>query len=87
MSLKTQLVSQVTQYVTGEARQAKLRAAAERKRLKDGRMHQAEYFHVAGDPYSHLMLQALPQLMARYDIAVVPRLSPPPPDGVSSRTR
>ena len=80
VSLKTQLVSQVTQYVTGEARQAKLRAAAERKRQRDGRMHQAEYFHVAGDPYSHLMLQALPQLMARYDIALVPRLAPAPPD-------
>lgn len=80
MSLKTQLVSRVTQYVTGEAREAKLRAAAERKRQRDGRMHQAEYFHVAGDPYSHLMLQVLPLLAARYDIAVTPRLAPPPPD-------
>lgn len=80
MSLKTQLVSRVTQYITGEARQTKLRAAAERKRQRDGRMHQAEYFHVAGDPYSHLMLQALPQLLARYDISVKPWLAPPPPD-------
>lgn len=80
MSLKTQLVSRVTQYVTGEARQTKQRAAAERKRQREGRMHQAEYFHVAGDPYSHLMLQVLPELCARYDLQVKPRLAPPPPD-------
>ena len=80
MSLKTLLVSRVSQYVTGERREQALRAAAEKKRQRDGRMHQAEYFHVAGDPYSHLMLQVLPELAARYDLVITPRLAPPPPD-------
>lgn len=80
MSLKTQLAAHVMQYVTGESRQTKRRSAAERRRQREGRMHQVEYFHVAGDPYSHLVLQALPALMARYDLDVKLRLAPPPPD-------
>ena len=80
MSLKALLVSRVADYVTGETRERSLRAAAEKKRQRDGRMHQAEYFHVAGDPYSHLMLQILPQLAARYDLVIRPRVAPPPPD-------
>ncbi|MBY9067513.1 DsbA family protein [Hyphomonas sp. WL0036] len=43
-------------------------------------MHQAEYFHVAGDPYSHLVLQVLPALQARYALKVKPMLAPPPRD-------
>ncbi len=80
MSLKTQLASRVMDYVTGESRQTARRAAAERRRQKEGRVHQVEYFHVAGDPYSHLVLQVLPLLTARYDLQVTPRLAPPPPD-------
>ncbi|WP_225907955.1 2-hydroxychromene-2-carboxylate isomerase [Hyphomonas sediminis] len=80
MSLKTLIASHVTQYVTGESRQMKLRANAERKRQKEGRVHQAEYFHVAGDPYSHLVLQVLPALQARYALKVKPMLAPPPRD-------
>ena len=87
MSLKTLLASQVTQYVTGESRQTKRRASAERRRQKEGRMHQIEYFHVAGDPYSHLVLQVLPALAARYDIAIKPRLAPAPPDWAAPERR
>lgn len=80
MSLKTLIASQVMQYVTGERRQENRRAGAERRRKKEGRMHEVEYFHVAGDPYSHLVLQVLPALAARYDLVIRPRLAPPPPD-------
>lgn len=80
MSLKTLLASRVTQYVTGESRMKKLRAGAERRRQKEGRLHQVQYFHVAGDPYSHLMLQVLPQFLERYDVVLQPMLAPPPPD-------
>ncbi len=87
MSLKALLVSRVADYVTGETRERSLRAAAEKKRQRDGRMHQAEYFHVAGDPYSHLMLQILPELAARYDLVIRPRLAPPPPDWAAPERR
>lgn len=80
MSLKTQITSRVMQYVTGERRQMRRRAGAERRRQREGRMHQIEYFHVAGDPYSHLVLQMLPDLAARYEVKVTARLAPPPPD-------
>ena len=33
-----------------------------------------DYFHDASDPYSHLVAQVLPQLVARYDIELVPHL-------------
>ena len=39
-----------------------------------------DYFHDASDPYSHLVAQVLPQLVARYDIELVPHLVSPPPD-------
>ncbi|MFN3609063.1 MAG: 2-hydroxychromene-2-carboxylate isomerase [Hyphomonas sp.] len=80
MSLKTQIAAQVMKYVTGESRLMSRRAGAERRRRREGRMHQVEYFHVAGDPYSHLVLQVLPALAARYDLVIKPRLATPPPD-------
>lgn len=43
-------------------------------------MHQVEYFHVAGDPYSHLMTQALPAFLDRYDVRLKSYLAPAPPD-------
>lgn len=50
-------------------------------------MHQIEYFHVAGDPYSHLVLQVLPALTARYDVEIKPRLAPPPADWAAPERR
>lgn len=46
-----------------------------------------EYFHVAGDPYSHLMVQALPVFQARYGIEVKPWLAPAPPDWAAPERR
>ncbi|MEQ8515971.1 MAG: DsbA family protein [Chromatocurvus sp.] len=39
-----------------------------------------EYFHQSDDPYSHLMLQLLPQLRERYAVEIRPWLVGPPPD-------
>lgn len=36
------------------------------------------YFHGVADPYSHLAVQLLPQLMAAYPVDIVPHLVPPP---------
>lgn len=80
MSLKTFIVSHAAQYITGEQRALKQRRKAERLRQREGRVHEVEYFHVAGDPYSHLMVQVLPALLDRYDVRVKPYLAPPPPD-------
>lgn len=37
-----------------------------------------QYFHGAGDPWSHLAAQLMPRLAAAYPIDVVPHLVPPP---------
>jgi len=42
-----------------------------------------DYFHQADDPYSHLTAQLLPQLSARYGVAVRPWLVPPPDDAAA----
>lgn len=80
MSLKSLIVSHAAQYVTGEQTLQKQRRKAERSRQREGRVHEIEYFHVAGDPYSHLMAQVLPAFLDRYDVRLKPSLAPPPPD-------
>ena len=80
MSLKSAIVSRVTQYVTGEQSLERRRRQAEKARQKEGRVHQIEYFHAASDPYSHLMAQVLALLLERYDVELKPYLAPAPPD-------
>lgn len=80
MSLKTLAMSRITRHITGESRQTAHRRKAEEKRRREGRPHMIEYFHVADDPYSHLLVQLLPELLARYDVTLKPWLTPPPPD-------
>jgi 2-hydroxychromene-2-carboxylate isomerase len=42
-----------------------------------------DYFHQADDPYSHLTVQVLPALTARYGVTVRPWLVPPPDDAAA----
>ena len=53
------------------ARQAKTRARAEARRVREGRAHVVEYFHQHDDPYSMLAIQVIDTLCARYDIELV----------------
>ncbi|WP_217632262.1 DsbA family protein [Rubrimonas cliftonensis] len=55
-------------------RRSRQRDKAEARRLKEGRRHVVEYFHQVDDGYSHLALQSLAKLRARYDIDIVVRL-------------
>jgi 2-hydroxychromene-2-carboxylate isomerase len=63
-------------------RGAQRRAAAGRRALQGGEavLH---YFHEAGDPYSHLAVQMLPALAARYRVKIVPHLVSPPDAGAA----
>jgi len=49
-------------------------AKAESERIKAGLPHTLEYFHQVDDAYSHLAVQALRPLLARYDVQLVPHL-------------
>jgi 2-hydroxychromene-2-carboxylate isomerase len=56
---------------------------AERRRRLSGRPHQVLYFHQADDPYSQLAAQVLPELVARYEVELVPHLVGPPSDAAA----
>lgn len=56
--------------------------AAARRRLT-GKPALVHYFHQADDPYSHLMLQALPLLMQQHRFTLLLHLVPPPADAAA----
>lgn len=80
MSLKTTIVSRLTESFLGERRLRGTREKAERRRRTQGRPHVVEYFHQPDDPYSLLLVQALPAFAARYDVELRVWLTGPPPD-------
>jgi 2-hydroxychromene-2-carboxylate isomerase len=83
MSIKTMLMPVISQHLLARERLLRLRAKAERERLAGARPHQVHYFHQVDDPYSALAAGILPQLIARYDIDVVPHVVGPPPDSAA----
>ena len=83
MSLKTLLMPMITQHRFARSTLLAKRAQAERNRLASGRPHQVHYFHQIDDPYSHLVAQALPRLLSRYNIELTPHVVSPPPDSAA----
>jgi 2-hydroxychromene-2-carboxylate isomerase len=64
------------------AREARRWLAEQRRRLR-GDPHRVLYFHQLDDPYSQLAAQALPELVRRYDVELVPHLVGPPSDAAA----
>jgi 2-hydroxychromene-2-carboxylate isomerase len=83
MSLKTLLMPMITQHRFARSTLLAKRAKAEKLRLASGRPHQVYYFHQVDDPYSHLMAQALPRFLARYNVELLPHVVSPPPDSAA----
>jgi len=52
--------------------------AHEAKRRMTGSPHRIEWFYQADDPYSHLLAQLLPRLVASYPVTLQLHLVPPP---------
>jgi 2-hydroxychromene-2-carboxylate isomerase len=83
VSLRTQIMRSVTTALTSPARRRMARdMAAVSARLR-GERPTVRYFHQADDPYSHLAVQMLPRLRARYGVEVDPYLVPPPEDSAA----
>ena len=83
MSLKTLLMPMITQHRFARGTLLAQRTKAEKARLASGRPHQVYYFHQVDDPYSHLVAQALPRFLARYNIELKPHVVSPPPDSAA----
>lgn len=56
------------------------RQQLEKQRIAASERRKVSYFHQADDPYSNIMLQALPLLKQHYDIDIEPELVSPPPN-------
>ena len=83
MSLKSLLMPVVTQRLLSRSRLLSQRARDEKARVARGERHFVHYFHQADDPYSALAAAVLPQLLARYDIALIPHVVSAPPDSAA----
>lgn len=83
MSLKSLLMPMVSQRLLSRTRLLAQRARDERDRVARGERHYVHYFHQVDDPYSALAASILPQLLARYDIALIPHVVGAPPDSAA----
>jgi 2-hydroxychromene-2-carboxylate isomerase len=64
------------------AREARRWLVEQRRRLS-GQRQRVLYFHQVDDPYSQLAAQVLPELLARYEVELVPYLVGPPSDAAA----
>jgi 2-hydroxychromene-2-carboxylate isomerase len=80
MSLRSIIQNRVAKRLFSVQRRDARRRKAERQRQASNAPHLVEYFHEAGDPYSHLMVQVLPEFCRRFDVELKVHLVPPPPD-------
>jgi 2-hydroxychromene-2-carboxylate isomerase len=55
----------------------------EQRRRLSGQPQRVLYFHQIEDPYSQLIAQLLPELLARYEVALAPHLVGPPSDAAA----
>lgn len=80
MSLRSIIQNKVARRLFSVKRREAKRQKNERRRLAQNAPHVVEYFHDASDPYSHLMVQVLPEFCRRYEVELKVNLVPPPPD-------
>jgi 2-hydroxychromene-2-carboxylate isomerase len=82
-SLARRIAPRVVQTLTSPRTRAARRWLAEQRRRLGGERHRVLYFHQVDDPYGQLAAQALPELVARYDVELVPHLVGPPSDAAA----
>lgn len=83
MSLRARIMRSVTTILTSPARRRMARDAAALSARLRGERPIVCYFHQADDPYSHLAVQMLPRLRARYAVEIEAHLAPPPEDSAA----
>ncbi|MDG1825137.1 MAG: DsbA family protein [Henriciella sp.] len=80
MSIKANLQNRVARHLFSPKRRDGKRRKAERQRQARSAPHVVKYYHELGDPYSHLMVQVLPEFCRRYDVELEIHIVAPPPD-------
>lgn len=80
MDLTRPLRSWFIRRLTNPARLAQQRARAEGLRQRAGQPHTVHYFHQLDDPHARMAVQAIPALLARYDLRLefLPVAAPTP---------
>ena len=68
MSIKSLLMPAISARLLSRERLLAHRVRVERQRVARGEPHRLHYFHQVDDPYSALLVQVLPRLLARYDL-------------------
>jgi 2-hydroxychromene-2-carboxylate isomerase len=81
--MKAAIGTVVSSLLTSPALRDGRRLLASARRRLSGAAAQVHYFHQADDPYSHLLLQLLPGLLARYRIELQVHLVPAPEDSAA----
>ena len=79
-SLKSWLMTVISQLFLYRARLLKQRVSSEKKRAAQGRPHTLHFFHQIDDPYSQLLDCVLPQLQSRFDVQIERHITSPPED-------
>ncbi len=74
MNLKTRVRSAGARYLSSPGFQDKQQSKARKRREKRGQPALVHYFHQVSDPYSHLTVQKLDQLINRYSLPFQPHL-------------
>jgi 2-hydroxychromene-2-carboxylate isomerase len=82
-SLARRVAPRLAEALTSPRTRTVRRWLAEQRRRRAGEAHRVLYFHQADDPYSQLAAQTLPELLARYDVELVPQLVDPPSDAAA----
>jgi len=82
-SLARRIAPRAIQALTSPRTQAARRWLVEQRRRLRGEPHRILYFHQSDDPYSQLAAQVLPELLARYQVELVPHLVGPPSDAAA----
>ena len=82
-SLRNRLTPPLSAFLTSRARRDFRRSVYVWRRRVSGIAPTVLYFHQVDDPYSHLAVQMLRPLMARYKVGMEVYLVPPPDDGAA----
>jgi len=83
MSLARRITPSLVGALTGPRVRDARRWWSEQRRRRAGEPHRVHYFHQVDDPYGQLAAQVLPELLARYDVELVPHLVGPPSDAAA----